>query len=63
MTLSSELTIEDILQDLQIGRATLYRLIETDADFITYKVGGSRRMSRADLERWKDKQKTRERAA
>jgi hypothetical protein len=48
MTLSSELTIEDILQDLQIGRATLYRLIETDADFITYKVGGSQRMSRAD---------------
>ncbi len=55
--MSQELTIKEICADLKISEAKFFVLLAKDKTFITYKVGGSRRMSRSDLEAWKKAQK------
>jgi excisionase family DNA binding protein len=54
---SQELTMKEVCGDLKISQAKLYLLLAKDKTFVTYKVGGSRRMSKSDLEAWKQQQK------
>lgn len=54
---SQELTMKEVARDLKISVSVLYGLMDKDKTFVTYKVGGSRRMSKGDLEAWKQQQK------
>ena len=55
--MNQELTMKEVAADLKISNSALYILMANDKNFVTYKVGGARRMSRADLEAWKKRQK------
>lgn len=56
---SEYLTMDEVATILGISRVTVYRLIDSDPDFVTFHVGRQRRMSRAALNAWVELQQTR----
>ena len=52
MTSTQLLAMKEVKQRLRVGQGTLYRLVKSDPDFKTIRIGGRRFMSEATLETW-----------
>jgi predicted DNA-binding transcriptional regulator AlpA len=52
MTRTHLLTMPEVRERLRIGHGSLYRLLKTDPDFKTLKVGGRRYMREEALEKY-----------
>ncbi len=50
------MTVQDVMDFLQISRATVYRLVEQGA-FPSYKIGRGVRFKRQDIEEYFEQQK------
>lgn len=51
-TLEKALTMQDVAKRLDVTLPTIYRLINTDPDFKTFKVGRMRRMREDAFDSW-----------